>query len=305
MNKNILVIGACNIDIQGTCAYSFVSCDSNIGSVSVGYGGVGRNIADNLNKLIPHIKMITILGNDEHSKSIKKDLEDKGIDISDSLICEGKMSTYLSILDENREMIAAISDMEILKHLNLDFLKTKISVIEKADIVVLDANLSIETLTYLSKIKKDNQVFVFDTVSTKKAKNVLPILDSIDILKTNTLEIKAITDIEDKELSSEFLINNGVKMLFLTMGANGVKYYSKENSGYLQNPSVEVVDVTGAGDIFTSALVYAYSKGYDIKEMTKIAQCASIIKIGQNGTVPNNFSEKILLDEYIKRYRNV
>ena len=102
-----------------------------------------------------------------------------------------------------------------------------------------------------------------------------------------------------------FLINNGVKMLFLTMGANGVKYCSKENSGYLQNPSVEVVDVTGAGDIFTSALVYAYSKGYDIKEMTKIAQCASIIKIGQNGTVPNNFSEKILLDEYIKRYRNV
>ena len=305
MNKNILVIGACNIDIQGTCAYSFVACDSNIGSVSVGYGGVGRNIADNLNKLIPHIKMITILGNDEHSKSIKKDLEDKGIDISDSLICEGKMSTYLSILDENREMIAAISDMEILKHLNLDFLKTKISVIEKADIVVLDANLSIETLTYLSKIKKDNQVFVFDTVSTKKAKNVLPILDSIDILKTNTLEIKAITDIEDKELASEFLINNGVKMLFLTMGANGVKYYSKESNGYLQNPRVEVVDVTGAGDIFTSALVYAYSKGYDIKEMTKIAQCASIIKIGQNGTVPNNFSEKILLDEYIKRYRNV
>ncbi|WP_068268092.1 carbohydrate kinase family protein [Caviibacter abscessus] len=300
MENKILVIGACNIDIQGVSSSIFIPNDSNIGDINVGFGGVGRNIADNLNKLIPNVKMITVLGNDEYSKSIKTDLENKGIDISDSLICDYPISTYLSILNEKREMIAAIADMKILKFLSLDFLKTKIDVINNSEIIVIDTNLDTTTLQFLASIKKENQIFVSDTVSVKKAKNLNCILESIDILKTNKLEIKSLTGIDDIDLACKFLIDNGVKMLFLTLGKDGVKYYSKTKCGYIPNPPVDVVDVTGAGDIFTSTLVYAYSLGFNICEMAKIAQCASIIKIQEKGTVPKSFTKEKLINEYMK-----
>lgn len=300
MENKVLIIGACNIDIQGISSSIFIPNDSNIGDINIGFGGVGRNIADNLNKLIPNIQMITVLGNDEHSKSIKTDLENKGIDISNSLICDCPISTYLSILNEKREMIAAIADMKILKFLSLDFLKTKIEVIKNSEIVVIDTNLETETLQFLSSIKNKNQIFVSDTVSVKKAKKLADILKNIDILKTNTLEIKSLTGIEDVDLACKFLIDNGVKMLFLTLGKDGVKYYSKNEFGYIPNPPVNVVDVTGAGDIFTSALIYAYTLGFNIKEMAKMAQCASIIKVQEKGTVPKTFTKEKLNIEYEK-----
>jgi pseudouridine kinase len=42
----------------------------------------------------------------------------------------------------------------------------------------------------------------------------------------------------------------------VTLGAQGIFYSSHEAEGHLPPPAVKIVDVTGAGDAFTSGFLY-------------------------------------------------
>lgn len=86
--------------------------------------------------------------------------------MSKCLICKDKeLSSYLAILNEEHEMILAISSMEILEFLNVDYLKNIEDFIKSSKVVVLDTNLNQDVLEYISKTH--NKV-VLDLVSTKK-----------------------------------------------------------------------------------------------------------------------------------------
>ena len=45
--SDIIIVGGINIDIEGSPFAKLLDCDSNPGTVSIAYGGVGRNIAEN------------------------------------------------------------------------------------------------------------------------------------------------------------------------------------------------------------------------------------------------------------------
>ena len=59
--KTIAIIGAVNIDICGTSDVQPVLHDSNPGNVNISFGGVGRNIAENLCHLGFKTEMIQVL----------------------------------------------------------------------------------------------------------------------------------------------------------------------------------------------------------------------------------------------------
>lgn len=52
-----------------------------------------------------------------------------------------QLSTYLSVLNEENEMVVAIAAMDILEKFDKDFISTKKDLISKSDILVLDTNL--------------------------------------------------------------------------------------------------------------------------------------------------------------------
>jgi pseudouridine kinase len=49
--KDILVIGGSNIDYLAKSSHPLIMEDSNIGSLKTAFGGVGRNIVENLARL--------------------------------------------------------------------------------------------------------------------------------------------------------------------------------------------------------------------------------------------------------------
>lgn len=294
--KNILVIGACNIDIQGFSINNFDLYNSNIGKIEISYGGVGRNIAVNLNKLDKNVKILTVLSDDQNGKNTLEDLKKRKLDCSDILIKKASMSTYLSIFDTQSEMIAAIADMEILNYLSKDYLETKKSIIQDSKYIVMDVNLQQETIEYLASIIDPKTCLIVDTVSIEKAKRITNILDKIGILKTNKLELesllaKPIKTKSDIEKACDILLEKGVKKVFVSLGANGVIFADKSGKYSIENPkNIEIVDVNGAGDIFTSALVYAEKKGLDIQTQARFSILASVYKISKKGTSPKDFS---------------
>ena len=308
-DPSILVIGACNLDLQGIPNENLKFHDSNIGKINVGLGGVGRNIAVNLKKLMSNVNFITVLGENFYSNKILDDLNIKRINTSDILrVPDDSISMYLSILDENGEMLAGVSDMNILRYLTAEFLKTKEELIKNSEIIVIDTNIPRESIEYIANLKHGKQKLIVDTVSIKKAAKISNILDKIDVLKTNKLEIEALFDKtfrNKKEIRQAMreLIAKGVKNIYLTLGHEGVLAMNSKKSLKLPLPLIKnVVDVTGAGDIFTATLVFCTKNELSLSKTAKVSQAASTIKIAQHGTVPENFSFDILNEQVKKLY---
>ncbi|MFA7573060.1 MAG: PfkB family carbohydrate kinase, partial [Lutispora sp.] len=109
-NSYIAVVGGANVDIQGFPYKNFIPRDSNPGNIKISLGGVGRNIGENLVKLGVYVKLISVIGDDIYGCKILGEAKNIGLDMKDSLILEGEAtSTYLSILDEYKDMAAAVS----------------------------------------------------------------------------------------------------------------------------------------------------------------------------------------------------
>lgn len=113
------------MDIQGKSYSTVVRYDSNPGSVTISFGGVGKNIAENINKLGINSKFVTALGDDIYGKNIKEYLNNQNLDISDSLFLKNQQtSMYVSILNDDKEMEMAVSSTDICKNITPEFLET-------------------------------------------------------------------------------------------------------------------------------------------------------------------------------------
>ena len=78
-----LVLGVSVFDIFGFTHNNYRCNDSNPGRVRTSFGGVARNIAENMARVGVNTKFISILGDDEtgkriieHSRVMKYDMED-------------------------------------------------------------------------------------------------------------------------------------------------------------------------------------------------------------------------------------
>jgi pseudouridine kinase len=72
MSNKVLVIGAVNIDIFASTDKPYVLEDSNLANISLGFGGVGGNIATNLNNLSMDVSILTTFSDDLLGKFLKE-----------------------------------------------------------------------------------------------------------------------------------------------------------------------------------------------------------------------------------------
>lgn len=290
----VVVIGGANTDIQGFSKEKMVLNDSNPGKTMLSLGGVARNIAENISKLNIVTKLITVVGDDVYGKKILEEGKLTGMQVEDSLIIPGEnTSTYLSMLDENGDMLLALSSMDILEKLSIEHIQNKKHIIEKAKVIVLDTNIREEVLDYITS-NFDNPIFL-DTVSTKKAVKVKDFIGRFHTIKPNKIEAEILSGVkinndDDLEKASQYFLDKGVKNIFITLGAEGVYYCSKEGRGKIKNRPINVINATGAGDAFVSALVYGYLNDLEIKNRVKFAMGASLMAVSHENTINPNLS---------------
>lgn len=294
-NPYVTVVGGVNMDIHGFPKNKLIPGDSNIGSVKMSLGGVGRNIAENLVRLGLETKMISVLGDDIYGSKILEESALIGLDMKDCLILKGEStSIYLAVLDDTHDMSVAISSMDIYERMTVNFIKEKKHVIDNTELAVLDTNIPVEVIEFLLNNHRNTDFFL-DTVSTAKAKKISQLVGNIHTLKSNTIEVEAITGIEvknedDLKRNCEYLINKGVKKVFITLGKNGVFYCDETTMNHIKANNVKPVNATGAGDAFMAALVYCYLNNMDINESAKIATAASVVALSHENTINPNMS---------------
>ncbi|WVZ09509.1 hypothetical protein V8G54_014039, partial [Vigna mungo] len=86
---------------------------------------------------------------------------------------------------------------------------------------------------------------------------ILSIWETADIIKVSEEEISFLTKGEDPydDAVVRKLFHENLKLLLVTEGAEGCRYYTKEFSGRVKGLKVDVVDTTGAGDAFVAGML--------------------------------------------------
>ena len=301
----VSVIGGLNIDLQGSSVNTLVFNDSNPGEIVMSAGGVGRNIAENISKLNIHSKILSYVGNDALGDFVVNKSSLSGVDTS--FIKKHShlpTSQYLSVLDDNNDMLVSISDMRIIEEMTIQDIDKWNLTIEQSSAIVVDTNIPIPVIEYLTN-KYSNIPLFLDPVSFAKTSKILKLIGRFHTVKPNRLETELIsgvkiTDNESMLKAAKIIFDMGCKQIFITLGEDGVFYYDGENFGQYLHKGVNMISANGAGDAFTAGVVYGFLKLNGIKETAEFASAAAVIALRSANTISDDLSEervKLLLKE--------
>lgn len=278
---HVIVIGGNNVDINATSFTPLVYGDSNPGSIHTGLGGVGRNIAENLVRLGQKTSLISVFGDDEFAQLARIQAQRIGMDISHSITVKNAPSCiYVCINEPDGDMSVAVNDMALCDHITPEFLATKLTLLNAADAVILDANLSEATLDYV--VQNCTAPLFADAVSAKKAARLHRILPHLRGLKANQIEVELLTGLT---ITHELNMNDaaralhqmGVEYVLITLGSRGA-YASDGTTQRFDRPYPQrVVNTTGCGDAFTAATTLAVLEHRSLADILRMGLAAAAI----------------------------
>ena len=293
---NLVVVGGNNVDINATACTQLVYGDSNPGRIHTGLGGVGRNIAENLVRLGQHVKLITAFGEDEFSELARVQAERLGMDITDSVCIPGAPSSiYVCINEPGGEMSVAVNDMDICNHITPEYLAQRLTMLNAAHGIVLEANIPQDSIDYL--VQHCTAPIFADAVSAKKASRLHRSLPHLKALKANQIEVELLTGLtitheHDMSAAAHALHQMGVEYVLITLGARGA-FASDGNTQVFDRPFPQrMVNTTGCGDAFTAATTVALLEGRSVHEVLRMGLAAAAV-CGQSESA---VSEQITYD---------
>ena len=288
-----VVFGGINMDIWGRPEGKLIPKDSNPGTVALRPGGVGRHIAHDLRLLGLEVSLVAAIGGDVYASAISESCRALGIDLSYAPVFpQLRSSTYLYISDERGEMQLAVSDMDICSALTAEYAARVLPKLQ-AGAVVVDTNLPEETIRYICE---NSGIPVYaDPVSTAKAVKLLPVLHRLSAIKPNALEAEKLTGEKDPERAARALVEKGVERVFISLGGQGMIAADKKELLHLPIPPTRLVNVTGAGDAATAAIVLAGIKGLGLRETAGLALRAGSITCGSDSPNAEELQEILKL----------
>ena len=326
----VLVIGGANIDLRGRPKGTLIGHTSNPGKINIGSGGVGRNIAHNLALLNVPVILISAVGDDGEGIRILEETGKAGVKMDQVIISE-KYPTgrYLAILDSEGEMEVAVSDMQILEEITVDYLRSKAYLIKESKMVVVDTNIPEQSIQYVVEICNKVKVsLVVEPVSVEKAKKLRKVLDEsgrwvIDYITPSRDELESISGIrmdEDQDIlrAVEELKYKGTKNVIVTLGERGIYVSSAGDYGgegesrrgrkrsrgedsdgkgwskFIKPYAEKIIDVTGAGDALVAGLVYGVFLGYPLEMAARFGLAAAALTISSKDAVRRDLKEGLL-----------
>ncbi len=296
-NNWVAIAGGANVDIGGKSNQALIERDSNPGRVQLSAGGVARNIAHNLALLDVPVRLFSVIGDDVQGKLLLNTAKELHMEQELVVTRQASTSTYLYVADPDGDMRVAISDMEICRLMTPDFFAERIAKINAASVLVADANLMEESLTFLGD-HVSVPLFV-DPVSVAKSKRITGILSKIHTLKPNRYEAEylsgiRITNQKEALQAARKLLDTGVQRVFISLGEQGVLAADHTKQMVLAPLPAKAVGMTGAGDAFMAGLVYAYGKGASLQESAEIALAVSACTMESEQTINPQLSPAMI-----------
>ncbi|MGV9172713.1 MAG: carbohydrate kinase family protein [Promethearchaeia archaeon] len=296
----ILGVGEAVVDWVAEIPH-FPKPDEKINAMSESHfaGGVTANYVVAVSRLNVSSGFIGAVGNDNYGNFLLNDFKDEKVDTSMTKIKEDKKTPVNFIFVTKGEKTIIQSP---------HMLKTKLEVEDLDADLISEAELIHTTLIHpeISKtvidIAKDNDIPVSIDLESQIAErgldNLKDMLLKADVLIPNKEGAKTITKTSNLKQAAINLIKFGIPKVIITLGDKGALITTEDRQTEVPAYEIEeVVDTTGAGDVFNGAFTVAYwIKNWDLEKSCKYANAAAALKIQKLGARTGMPHEKELLN---------
>ncbi len=305
-SQKVVCIGGIAFNRKYSLSTPPVLGTSNPAISTKSYGGVIRNITENMARMDVDVCLISIIGNDESGKELRSQIRNLGVDTSQISISNDKPTAeYIAIFDDKNELVMGIASMDILDQITPSLIEESWSSIRSSDWVILDCNLPKETIEKILEIKENAHFKVaVDTVSVSKAKRLPTDLSQIDIIFTNKDEAISILGMNDTLKAYKLdkittqLRSRGARGVVLTDGPNG--HLVNIGNEAFTSPAISsnVKNVSGAGDAFVAGFISTIRSGSTVREASNMGAALSALTVESHLDVRQDLNNK-LLNEYL------
>lgn len=228
-------------------------------------GGAPANMLTALSKCGKKTAFIGKVGTDMHGAFLKSVLEDNHI-CTDGLVEDGEVFTtlaFVSLSEKNGERSFSFARKPgadtclTVEELRGDLIRdSHIFHIGSLSLTAEPARSA--TFEALEIAKENGCVISYDPNyraplwDSKEAavEGMRSVLSYVDVMKLSDEETELLTSEADPEKAAKLLLDKGIAIVAVTLGADGALICTKEGSVKVPGYRAEMVDTTGAGDSF-------------------------------------------------------
>ncbi len=299
----IACIGGATVDRTYRAPAVLVPGTSNpVAATAPSFGGVARNVAENLARLEVRTALVSVLGDDENGRALAAHLGSLGILPRLAVSPDGRTAEYVAVLQPSGELAFGLADMEIFGAFTAGLLDDAWACLAEADWVFADCNLPAAALQHLIERKRRTPAFrlAVDAVSTPKAKRLPADLTGIDCLFVNREEAVSLLDSAGAARASHadlagLLLDRGCRRLVMTLGAEGALAAEPASAPTVLPAAGEAaVDVTGAGDALIAGTLSRLARGAALPEALGTGLVAAALTVDRHGSVRSDLSPDLI-----------
>ncbi|MFI3329443.1 MAG: carbohydrate kinase [bacterium] len=268
-------------------------------------GGAPANVLVAATKLGSTTAFIGKAGTDMHGRFLKRTLVNEGVN-ADGFLLDKDFFTTLAFVDINEFKERSFSfARKPGADTQLRYNELSVNAIKESKLLhVGSLSLTDEpvrsTTHYAINVARENDVLVsYDPnyraslwESEDMAKHHMRSITA-DIMKLSDEETLLLTDVHDYEEASDFLLKKGVKIVVVTLGANGCYVCNKEGGVHVPGFKCKAVDTTGAGDAFWGAFLHKVTENAglnstleELVEYARFANATASLCVESYGAIP-------------------
>ncbi len=305
--KPVLVIGAAGVDIVGRMRGDLHEGTSNPAAIRTSFGGVARNVAENLARLGHPVRLLTAVGQDSLGDQLLQQAASAGVDVEAVMrVPDAPTGAYLAVIQSDGALHFALDDMRALSALTPDYVRQYTDLFEDSSLLFIDANLPKDTLrTVMSLARQAHLPVCADPTSSSLAPRLLPYLKRLFMITPNSGEAAILcgrppSDRPRQALeTARCLVSQGVGIALVTLAEFGVSYATSATSGHIPALRTQILDPTGAGDALTAVVIFGLLNDIPIDDAVRLGVTAASLTLRHRGAVLPDLSLEKLYDQLV------
>ncbi|MFH1722152.1 MAG: carbohydrate kinase family protein [Candidatus Altiarchaeota archaeon] len=288
MSVEVCAVGDVNVDLVTSPVSDFPPRDGQVvvEDVTLTTGGCAANFARAISKLGAKTRLFAKLGNDIFGDFVRKDLE--GVDLQ---FADGKktgVTLAVTFEDQCRSFFTYPGGNSEFRLEDVNFSLLEGKFLHTASHAL--TSMSRDTIELMKKAQAKGLKVSYDPgpnplgVDEKDRKEVLEIISNTDFLFLNQKEADDYIGLKGADEIADYVLGFGVEVFVLKMGKKGCTVFFEEGKEAIPPFKVEnVVDTTGAGDVFDAGFIYGQLQDWDVLKSGRFAAACAAISIQSPG----------------------
>jgi sugar/nucleoside kinase (ribokinase family) len=230
-------------------------------------------------------KYVGVTGTDENGRRVRRELERRGIDLTDLIIRDAQNQFAVILVDETNGDRIVLWDRD-----------------EK--LLLRERDLPVEAIAAARLVHVDDVDQPAAILAARRAReHGVPVTSDIDRLTERTGELidavtipifaehvpTRVTGVNDQEDALQALRQSHHQLACVTLGERGAMAVDATGVHYAPAFAVNAVDTTGAGDVFRAAFIYALLHEWSTDDILRFANAAAAVsctRLGALGGIP-------------------